>query len=235
MQNRQPKRRFTNHFKSNPMYLEDTNPSVMDGRTIFPSRVKDKQDSILKSAEHQRKIGSHVTKGKWKGMPIYTLTLEERATCPRSCFHWNSCYGNHMHHAPRQKHGEQMERDLEKELTVLNARHDKGFIVRLHLLGDFYSVSYVMQWGRWLQRFQALHVFGYTARDPLEDIGVALSTVYAAFSERWWIRWSHRDKETWLSTGDSGIVCPAQTGATDCCGTCGLCWTVEKPIRFLVH
>jgi hypothetical protein len=41
-----------------------------------------------------------------------------------------------------------------------------GFMVRLHVLGDFYSTDYVQLLAVALTAFPALHVFGFTARDP---------------------------------------------------------------------
>jgi hypothetical protein len=31
------------------------------------------------------------------------------------------------------------------------------------------------------------------------------------------------------------VVCPAQTGKTDCCATCALCWHSDRTIAFLRH
>jgi hypothetical protein len=42
------------------------------------------------------KLGKKVTKGHLKGARIFTLTLEERATCDSECEHWLDCYGNNM-------------------------------------------------------------------------------------------------------------------------------------------
>jgi hypothetical protein len=57
---------------------------------MFPSRVFDPDEvqRVLKDGHQSRKIGKFVTKGKMRGFPIFTLTLEERATCPRSCLAW---------------------------------------------------------------------------------------------------------------------------------------------------
>lgn len=231
-----PKRRFKEHFKTGkPLVLKADHAAVVEGRTLFPSRVFNQAVRLLKSGEHQRKLGSHVSKGAWTGMPIFTLTLEERATCPRSCQHWRDCYGNHMHFAPRAAHGLAMEKMLAKELAVLAGTYPQGFVVRLHVLGDFYNAGYVKKWYNWMLDFPNLHVFGYTAHKPSSYLGKILVKVHNVFPKRWWVRFSHADNETWLSTGDSGIVCPVQTGATDCCGTCGLCWAAKKPIKFLAH
>ncbi len=31
------------------------------------------------------------------------------------------------------------------------------------------------------------------------------------------------------------IICPAQTGKADSCGTCALCWHTKRRIAFLQH
>lgn len=58
--------------------------------TRYKGRVQRIADmsSILVSGFLNVKIGRDVRKGKWKGYWIYTLSLEARATCPRSCEHW---------------------------------------------------------------------------------------------------------------------------------------------------
>jgi hypothetical protein len=215
--------------------LSDDHPAVTEGRTLFPTRVSSPDERVLKSGINSRKIGNRVLKGKWYGMPIFTLTLEERATCPRSCAHWKNCYGSNMPFPKRYRHGPELEKRLEAELSALAGRFPAGFVVRLHILGDFYSVEYVNFWHGQLEKFPNLHVFGYTARWIDEDIGVAIMQIRVAFPSRWWVRFSGRDQECDLSTGESGIICPVQTGKTEACGTCALCWTAKKPIRFLVH
>ena len=35
---------------------------------------------------------------------MYTVTLEERATCPKTCKHWYDCYGNTAH-SPKESVG----------------------------------------------------------------------------------------------------------------------------------
>ncbi|MBY0515046.1 MAG: hypothetical protein K2P78_14230, partial [Gemmataceae bacterium] len=74
--------------------------------TRFPTRVLPvaAMSAILVSGHSNVKIGRDVRKGKLKGYWIYTLSLEERATCPTSCEHWRSCYGNAMPFAKRVDH-----------------------------------------------------------------------------------------------------------------------------------
>ena len=53
---------------------------------------------------------------------------------------------------------------FEREVALLDIDHPNGFAVRLHNLGDFYSLQYVALWRRLLARHPALHVWGYSAR-----------------------------------------------------------------------
>jgi hypothetical protein len=134
-------------------------------------RVKSVADGMAKSeraikASTNQKLGKKVTKGKWAGFRMFTLTLEERATCPPSCLHWSDCYGNHMLNATRYRHDDALISQIESDLTELQRKYPSGFLVRLHVLGDFYSVAYVAQWAKWLGMFPALHVYGYTANQP---------------------------------------------------------------------
>ena len=182
--------------------LSKTELAQMTGKTIFQNRIKQADRSTMGKTENlikrstNVKLGKTVTKGKWKGFKIFTLTLEERATCPRSCAHWNDCYGNNMMYAFRYQAGAALEDMLELELAELQVKNPAGFVVRLHILGDFYSVGYVAKWAKWLGMFPALHVYGYTANQPdaLDDtersIGQALLTLLDACSDRWAIRFS---------------------------------------------
>jgi len=193
---------------------------------------------VLVSGFNSRKIGKKVTKGAWKDFPIYTLTLEERATCPRDCAMWRSCYGNRMPWSIRHKAGPELETRIEQELTALQLAHSTGFVVRLHVLGDFYSVQYVAQWAEWLDRFPALRVFGYTARS--DEIGVAVQQL----ANQRWDRFAVRSSGAKLDLpaaivtreGNGGILCPVQTDASTTCGTCALCWSAPgKTILFHEH
>jgi hypothetical protein len=248
-----PKRRFTDHAELQPekvMGLPDDNAAVREGRTLFPSTVVAPADSpaLLVSGENSRKLGSKVTKGPWSGFPIYQLSLEERATCPRSCFHWNTCYGNGMQMARRHKADGNLIPYLKAELTDLQDEFPRGFAVRLHVLGDFFNLQYVDAWREFLDDFSALHVFGYTAHPKDSEIGAALLDITDELFDRFAIRFSSEEPQAqgattiWRMPEDDnvrkGIVCPAQTGKTDCCGTCGLCWAVsakDKTIAFIAH
>jgi hypothetical protein len=216
------------------------------GRTLFPSTVatKPREERALISGVNSRKIGGEIVKGKWKGFPVYTLTLEERATCPRSCQLWRSCYGNKMQYAQRLSAGGDLEWRVEREVAAIALRHRRGFAIRLHNLGDFYSVDYVSMWERLLDEFPALHAWGYSARiDAADPICIALRDLIARRWDRFAVRFSGA-----TSSQDSSIVirkprhapvgsiiCPEQVGKTESCSTCGLCWATRKRIAFLRH
>lgn len=244
-----PQRRFTAHAapSADAVGLAPDHPAARDARTLFPRSVHaaGAVPRVLNRGSNQRKLGDRVVKGAWAGMPIYALTLEERATCPRSCHHWASCYGNGMPLASRIAAGPELEHWLDRELEQLQRQHPLGFVVRLHILGDFYSVRYAERWGTWLRLYPALHVFGYTAWPADSAIGAAVDGLTGP---RWRVRRSvpagaapGPGQAVTVPPGTSslrGIVCPAQTGRTACCGTCGLCWAEaawRHPIAFLQH
>jgi hypothetical protein len=218
-------------------------PAYRTGRTIFPSRVFDPDEvkRVLKDGHQSRKIGKTVAKGPRRGWPIYTLTLEERATCPRNCLAWAVCYGNNMQAAERIVAGPALEKALWNELLALQFVHPSGFMVRLHVLGDFYSLDYVRFWTRALEAFPALHVFGFTAHDPTSEVGAAIMYLANTQWDRFAVRFSglaDRELGSVLEGNpgfDQAVQCPAQTEATDCCATCGLCWHSRRTIGFARH
>lgn len=220
-------------------------PAYRAGSTIFPSRVYDPDEvaRVLKDGHQSRKIGKTVMKGRLKGAPIYTLTLEERASCPRTCHEWGRCYGNNMQAAERIVHGAPLEEALEHELRALAAGHRHGFLVRLHVLGDFYSIDYVAFWRRMLADLPSLHLFGFTAHEPSSPIGRSVARLALDFGwERAAFRFSGMPHELRAARvlgpdqcDPDAVACPAQTGASECCATCALCWQSERAIAFRRH
>lgn len=222
------------------------NPALVHGRTLYPQTVKQMSEvgNVFSSGHNTAKIGRDVRKGAFKGYFIYTLSLEERATCPPTCYHWNNCYGNNMHRAKRMKHGPSLERVIERDIAALiNKRGRKGVLIRLHELGDFYSIGYVRLWGAMLEKYPTLAIFGYTARSPHESIGVTIRHMKQRFGRRFAVRFSNRalNRDATISIPTPGdcppnaFVCPEQTGLTQCCATCGACWTGTKNVAFVVH
>lgn len=232
--------------------LRSDHPAIIEGRPLFPKSVVKAEDSprLLVSGHNNRKIGKKVMKGEWAGMPIFTLTLAERTTCPRQCFMFERCYGDAMHWARRHEHGPELERRLAEEVAAKAAEHPEGFVIRLHVLGDFYSVAYVHHWRDLLHQHKELHVWGYTARSRKHDPEIAflIEGMNHYYRDRWVIRFSSKDVKSGGATvfksqsnaelHTNVIVCPAELHKSECCATCGLCWSVnarEKTIAFIEH
>ena len=249
-------RRTKSRWASRPLHGQSASipphdhPAIMSGQTIYPTTVRSARSSdrwALKTAEHSRKIGGEILKGKWAGFPAYALTLEERATCPKSCHHWRSCMGNKMQWADRVQAGPDLEWRLEREVALLDIDHPNGFAVRLHNLGDFYSVQYVERWHRLLERDSSLHVWGYTARvDRTDPIASALVALVRCEWDRFAVRFSNAPIVTFelpstisvehpYQVPTDAVLCPEQVGKTESCSTCALCWQSKRRIAFLQH
>lgn len=235
------------------MELDAAHPAAMEGRTIFPSTVVGAAESarFLVSGHNKSKLGKKVTKGPWAGMTLFHVTLEERATCPRSCQRWLDCYGSAMPFARRNDHRDpEFLAALDREVRTVARAHPDGFVVRLHTLGDFYSMDYLNVWGDLLLDLPNLHIFGYTHRreDADDEESRELATAIRMLTEVHWSRFAIRRSDYFGPEGEITvmapvdhphvIMCPAQTGQTEACATCGLCWSEAargKTIGFLLH
>lgn len=238
--------------------LNRRHPALRDARSIFPKRVFDagQRDRVLISGINNAKLGKRVTVGAWAGFPIFTLSLEERATCPRSCAVFDACYGNGMPAAVRFHYNPQLLIAIYRDLTVLSRLRASrnGFVVRLHVLGDFPDARYARQWARWSTEFPALHVEGYTAHPRHGEIGSIIATMNARHPERWQIRNSvspdtpyapmqvttlwEKPASNAFDPETKTMVCPQELGKTQTCGTCGICWKPELNhvrVAFLGH
>lgn len=221
--------------------------------TIYPRTVRsfgpDTTETIFKDGAHNSKIGGDVLVGPLKGARIITLSLEERATCPRSCTYWQTCYGNAMGQARRWEYCPELMAGIEAEIAALCAGHSK-VLVRLHVLGDFPDAGYVDLWAWLLSQHENLHCFGFTAHKPDSEIGAYIALTRQAAQGRFSIRHSGMTG-TWGSftvdfpteknmLGDAP-VCPEQRDAMNGagrgihCGSCGLCWKGSAPIAFVEH
>ncbi len=225
--------------------------SENETRTKYPHSVRQPTEAerVLKDGANNAKIGGDVLVGWLKGAPIFTLTLEERATCPRSCQHWTTCYGNSMDKAHRFAHGPALMERIEAELAEIMDKHER-ILIRLHVLGDFWSLKYVEFWRRMLFEHEGLHIFGFTAWPQDTEIGSYLAALRGALPSRFWLRHSGTcapwgsftiDFPTERKTLGDGIVCPAQLDANEgspCqkhCGNCAACWSTDRHIIFTEH
>ena len=244
--------------------------AIVDGRTPYLKNVHavNPGDSrLLKPAKDNGKLGKNGRSKVWRagafrGMPLYSLTLEERATCDTACQAWKVCYGNNMPFAHRFQAGDDLTRGLEIELGQLDRKHPEGYSVRLHILGDFYSVAYVEFWAHQLRIRPALHVYGYTHR--LGEIRDAIHATWLIHQKRFNILQSDGDgtdgrpialletspgaealpicpeqicknKHPMAARLDACEVCNAPRAAAGCLD-CGLCTNPNiKGVRFLIH
>lgn len=229
-----------------PRLIDVNAAHIIEGRTKFGKSVKRAGEfkNLLVSGHSNVKIGRDVRKAKFRGYWIYTLSLEERKTCPLSCRHWQTCYGNNMPFAKRIDHTDpRFLPKLEAEIIrLLAVKNRVGLLIRLHALGDFFSIEYVEFWHRMLEEHSNLAVYGYTARTT-GSISWALGRLYGAFQDRALIRYSDGGFPfmSTISIGDergkpdNAFICPEQTGKTRCCATCGACWSTTKNVAFMEH
>jgi hypothetical protein len=214
-------------------------------RTRYIKGVKPASLNMLKRGKQNKKLGDKVSVKMWKGMTMYSLSLEERATCPSDCAQWDNCYGDNMPFAHRFDHTDpNFVSNLEQQLSSLNDKHKDGFVVRLHVLGDFYSGQYIVQWQLWLNKFPNMNAFGYTHHEYTSQLGSMLNNVNRLHPDRFRIRYSD-DWDTEFSAHvidasdsayvEQGIICPEQLDKTDSCASCGYCWSSDNPITFIEH
>jgi hypothetical protein len=236
--------------------LAPSAPPVVEARTMFPSRVFDasERNQVLIEGINNAKTGNQIMVGPWAGMRHYNLSLEERATCPRSCACWAECFGNGMPMAVRFRYNPALMMSLDGELEWLSIRHPKGFSVRLHILGDFPDLAYLRQWVEWSDALPELHVWGYTARPSDSAIGKEIMAMNVRRPGRWQVRFSVAEDTpyapmqvatTWkkperyaFDPATKSLICPQEIGKTDHCSTCGICWNPKLAhvrVRFLGH
>ena len=214
--------------------------------TRYRKSVKAPSWEMLKPGKNNAKLGDVVTAKMWQGSKMYSLTLEERATCPKECQQWNNCYGDNMPFAHRFRYDmpgflEGLNSQIEKLVT----KHPNGFVVRLHVLGDFYSRNYVAFWAARVAMYPNLRVFGYTHWRPESPIGDWIARYNRLFPEQWAIRFSdeimtqmsaHVVQKDYAPKKGLEIVCPEQTGQAASCADCGLCWSAtNRKIMFVEH
>lgn len=251
-----PARRFTDKPDLDPSAvwgLPAGHLALKTNRTLFPSTVVDVdekfEERLLVSGENSRKLGKTVAKGKFKGYALYGLTLEERATCATDCSARAFGYGNGMQLARRHRI---VDMDLFAALIEDEIREiletEPGLLVRLHVLGDFPSAEYVGLWADMLDDHSSLACYGYTHWSETSEIGKAIASIKQRFPDRFRIRWSDDvalpDSAIIINEIPEGprfkgaLVCPAQTDATACCASCGMCWegaARKEAIAFIRH
>ena len=220
------------------MILRPNNPALAQAVTIHPRmRRSPTETTILKSVSDNKKMGKGgnvISKGKWAGMPMFQMSLEERATCPRTCPQWASCFANNMAFAHRIDHTHpDFLPVLHDEIHALARKYRHGFVIRPHVIGDYYSPEYVAFWINQTAEHENLHIFGFT--HSLRDSKMGRMITEWNKNPRVWVRFSDQGGEMSANVEGEGIQCPEQTDKTDSCLTCGICWSTTKPVRFIAH
>lgn len=213
------------------------------GCSAYEKSIKSPLESrIIKTASNNIKMTgdgkfSVIQRGRFIGLPFFKVSLEERKTCPKTCQQWDRCYGNNMPFAHRIDHTDpDFFRVLHSELTMLDAKHPHGFVVRLHELGDFYSVQYARFWLKALNEFSRLRIIGFTARPMDSKIGQVVEEMNSN-TRKCYIRFSgfRGDRGAVVDAkGKDVFQCPSYShGLT--CAQCTLCWETQKCVSFKAH
>lgn len=217
-----------------------------DGGTRFVNRLFGAGEmNILAHGSRNAKLGAEVLKGRYKGLPIYTVTLEEGRTCALECTLRDRCYGGGMHRAKRIRwDGEETGVAVAEAIT-----NHPGIFLRLHTLGDFPSVEYVDRVFAAVTQSEGSAAFGFSHYQRETPVGervaelsrqnwgrFAIRTSYehgkhAPIPERSAVIISHPDQ----AKLHNAVICPEQLGKTKSCGSCGFCWHSQRPVAFLLH
>jgi hypothetical protein len=211
----------------------------------------------LKPARDNGKLhGNIVKRGQYAGYAMYSLTLEERATCSPDCGQLKTCYGNNMPFAKRYNVDAILLVAIDMQLAKLT-KNGRRILLRLHILGDFFSVGYVEWWRRTLEKYPTVSAFGYTHWPLLTGQGQAVERLVRDMPQRFAIKRSldrlnqipqaaqHTIGATiviknWADAPKGWIKCPAQM-ATDRgnnnvgCAECGIACATTTNVAFVEH
>ncbi len=144
--------------------------------------LNDYQFKVLKPSTN-KKLGKKVLKGSFKDYKFYTLTLVERETCPKDCFHWEDCFGNNMPFAHRMSNKDELLLTTRIHNDIKELKGKKA-LLRLHILGDFFNVQYVWFWDLMLTLYPNIAIYGYTANSTSSKYETSRNIAQAILSLR---------------------------------------------------
>jgi len=236
-------------IKGNAKLREYTTIYQKNVKTINSLKDYESYGHKLLKQSNNKKLGKVVKKGKYKGRALISLSLVEREMgCPRSCHHWDSCYGNNMPFAHRFKTNNDILfcSILKNEILNLLKKHKAGIHIRLHVLGDFFSNYYIDFWRSILFNNEKVSIYGYTAHKPTSELGKQIKHVIDKMSfERFAIRFSNSNVNLSANSTEykprvigqlKGLICPEQDNKVDSCSNCALCWNDKaQQILFKTH
>jgi hypothetical protein len=210
----------------------------------------------LKPARDNEKLHSNVVvRGMFTGYHMYSLTLEERATCSPECGQLKTCYGNNMPFAKRYNVTPALLTAIDAQLGQLT-RKGRKILLRLHILGDFFSVEYINFWRSMLIKYPTVSAFGYTHWTIITPQGREVERLVKAFPGRFNIKYS-ADRanqlpllslytlggtivvKDWADAPKGWIKCPAQMaadrGISLGCAECGIACATRANVAFVEH
>lgn len=229
--------------------LAENHRALLNNEPVHADMVRSirPEEYALKSGHNNPKMADWITAGRWKGMPLFTLTLPELATCPLSCPLRSKCYGKAMPDAIRYVVDDALYAALTLELRLRSLEYPAGFAVRLHVLGDFVDERYLKFWLGKMEEHPALHVFGFTAHPRGNPLG---DRIDRAWSDRWRVRisndvtpkrsahtlkWDGTPLSEMLETDLGALICPEERHTKRNCAECGMCWSSDISIAFIEH
>jgi hypothetical protein len=209
---------------------------------------------------------SRFGKGNLKiGMGVYTYSrlaghpvTTPMATCPGASPECEAiCYAKRIAGPLQQLYTQNSGSDVPTELPA-DCR-----MLRLHISGDFDSVTYIEQWTALLQRYPEVVSWAYTRSWRVPELLPALERLralpnmqlFASMDKTikelpptgWRRAWLASDERCWgnlpgsrdnwrVLDGTTSYLCPEQTGRQPNCETCGYCQLGKKnDVTFQEH
>jgi len=178
---------------------------------------------------------------------IYNFSLPAFKTCPgktefcsRFCYGVRGCYAQkHTINALENNFNQSQQPDfcnpLKREITSIKCK-----IIRIHVVGDFYSECYINQWINIAKEFPNKTFYAYTRSwrvqsllEPLNRLRQLDNCFISASTD-----FTHPDlpDSSWrvVSINGDGIPCPHDSNENINCLDCKLCFTGNNNISFKV-
>ncbi|MGW8177247.1 MAG: GP88 family protein [bacterium] len=176
---------------------------------------------------------------------IANFSLPAMKTCPgKTKFCKRFCYGQrNWYRTERVKQGlwDRYFISLSPQFAdrVIGEIKDKKIkLVRIHTVGDFYSVEYIKKWEKIARACAgSTKFYGYTRSWRVDELRPHLEYLMENFLV--WLRASidyttHQQKPegwaTFSSVDGDGKLCPHDSGKVMFCRDCGICWNSFTPI-----
>jgi len=95
-----------------------------------------------------------------------------------------------------------------------------------------------------LCKFHNLAIWGFTGYKPNSPIGLAIRAVHNFMGDRFAVRFSNAPKykfsansaDLYKPVKNKSVICPEQTGKTESCSTCTVCWAAkDMQVLFQTH